>query len=133
MSKGQYTLTLNHERGWVIVVARGEFNRELGEDLITNAREKAAEFQYNILCDVRRSKTKVAFADWYFLPRRLAVYRNARQRSVKTAIVVSEGKQEKTYRFFETVTRNLGLNIRVFFREADAQDWLDSVRNQDGK
>jgi hypothetical protein len=25
------------------------------------------------------------------------------------------------------------LNIRVFFREADAQDWLDSVRNQDGK
>lgn len=128
MNAGQYTITLNHEWELVHVVARGEFSRELGDELITNARLEAAERQYNIVCDVRESTTRVAFADWYFLPRRLFVYRNEKMRSIKTALIVAQGKQEKTYRFFETVTRNLGLNIRVFFREEDALEWLRSVK-----
>lgn len=124
MSKGQYTITLDHENGWVVVSAYGEITRDLGDELITQARAKAAEYHYNIICDVRKSKARVTLADWYFLPRRLAVYRNIKTRHIKTAIIVNEGKQEKTYRFFETVTSNLGLNIRVFFRETDAKKWL---------
>ena len=124
MSDGQYTITLDHERGLVHVIAHGEFNRDLGDELITNTLEKAAEYHYSILCDVRKLKARVGFSDWFLLPRRLAVYRNVKTRYIKTAIVVTTGKQEKVYGFFETVTRNLGMNIRIFLREEDALEWL---------
>jgi hypothetical protein len=132
MDDGHYTITLDQERGLVHVVAVGEFVRDLGDELITNARKEAVEHQYNILCDVRGSNARVALADWYYLPRRLAVYRKAKSCSIKTAIIVATGKQEKAYRFFETVTRNLGLNIRIFFREEAALEWLRS-ENEAGK
>jgi hypothetical protein len=124
MDKGQYTITLDHERGLVRVYAQGEFDGKLGEELITNARKKAAEHQYNILCDVRESRAVVSLGDWYFLPRRLAAYKNRETRTVRTAIVVSTGRQEKVYRFFENVTSNLGLKIRIFLHEEDALEWL---------
>ena len=127
MSAGQFTITLDHEQGLVWVVAEGEFNKDLGDELITNARNEAAEQHYNIICDVRQITISVALADWFFLPRRLGVYRNPKTRFIKTAIVVTTGNQEKIFRFFETVTSNLGMNIRIFYREEDALEWLRSL------
>ena len=124
MSDGKYTITLDHERGVVHVTGQGEFNRDLGDEVITKTLEIAAEYHYSILCDARQIKAKVELVDWFYLPRRLAVYRNSKTRGIRTAIVVSTGKQEKVYRFFETVTRNLGMNTRIFFREEDALEWL---------
>jgi hypothetical protein len=124
MSDGHYTISLDHERRLVHVIAQGEFNRDSGDELITKTLEKAAEYQYSILCDVRQLKAKVGLAEWYFLPRRLPAYRNAKTRNIKTAIVVPTGKLEKVYKFFETVTRSLGMNIRIFLREEDALEWL---------
>ncbi len=129
MSDGQYTITLDHERGLVYVIAKGEFNKVLGDELITDARTKAAEQQYNIICDVKEVTLSVAFADWFFLPRRLGVYKNAETRNIKAALVVSAGKQEKVFRFFETVTSNLGMNIRIFFHEEDALEWMRGTAN----
>ena len=128
MDKGQYTITLDTEQGLVRVHAQGEFDLKSGDELITDARKNAAEHQYNILCDVRESRAVVSFGDWYFLPRRLAAYRNRKTRTVRTAIVVTAGRQERVYRFFENVTSNLGLNIRIFLREEDALEWLGSFR-----
>jgi hypothetical protein len=127
MVDGQYTISLDHERGLVYVVAEGEFNKDLGDELITLARTEASVQQYNIICDVRQATISVAFADWFFLPRRLGVYRNPKMRSIKTAIIVTGGKQEKVFRFFETVTSNLGMNIRIFFREEEALEWMRSL------
>ena len=124
MSDDKYTITLDHERGVVHVIGQGEFSRDLGDEVITKALKTAAEYHYRILCDARQIKVKVELVDWFYLPRRLAVYRNSKTRGIRTAIVVSTGKQEKIYRFFETVTRNLGMNIRIFFREEDALEWL---------
>ena len=124
MSDGHYTITLDHDRRLVHVIAQGEFNRDSGDELITNTLGKAAEYHYSILCDVRQLKAKVGLAEWYFLPRRLPVYRNAKTRYIKTAIVVPMGKQEKVYRFFATVTRSFGMNIRIFLQEEDALEWL---------
>lgn len=126
MVDGQYTISLDHERGLVYVVAEGEFNKDLGDELITNARTIAADHKFNIICDVRQVTVNVALADWFFLPRRLGVYRNLKTRSIKTGIVVTIGKQERIFRFFETVTNNLGMNIRIFYREEDALEWLRS-------
>jgi hypothetical protein len=58
------------------------------------------------------------------LPRRLAVYKNMKTRRNKTAIVVTAGRQENVYRFFETVASNMGLWIKIFLREEDALEWL---------
>ena len=124
MSDGKYTITLDHERGVVHVLGQGEFNRDLGDELITKTLKIAAENHYSILCDARQLKANVGFSDWFLLPRRLAVYRNLKTRYIKTAIVVTRGKQEKVYRFFETVTRSLGMNIRIFVGEKDALEWL---------
>ena len=127
MGDGRYTITLDHERGLVRVAAVGEFVRNRGDELITHASLKAAEHRYNILCDVRSANAKVSLADWFFLPRRLAVYRDVKTRSISTALVVAAGRQERGYRFFETVTSNLGMNIRVFLDEKDALAWLAGV------
>ena len=124
MDKGHYTITLDHERCLVYVLAQGEFDFQSGGELITDARKTAAEHQYNILCDVRKSWAKVNLADWFFLPRRLFVYTDWKTRTVKTAILVTAGKQESNYRFFENVTSNLGLRIKIFLSEAEALDWL---------
>jgi hypothetical protein len=128
MSDGHYTIKLNHEQGLVHVIARGEFDRDLGDEMITKSRKKAANYHYNILCDVRQSTAKVAFSDWFLLPRRLAVYRNVKTRYIKTAILVARGKQEKVFRFFETITRSLGMNIRIFLQKEDALEWLLSEK-----
>ena len=125
MDKGQYRITLDHERDLVRVRAQGEFDINLGMELITDARENAAEHQYHIVCDVRESRAKVHLADWFFLPRRLAVYRNMKTRGIKAAIVVNPGKQENVYRFFETVASNMGLWIKIFLHEEDALEWLE--------
>jgi hypothetical protein len=124
MDKGQYTLTLDHKHSLVTVVAQGEFDMNSGMELITDARKNAAENQYNIFCDVRDSTAKVNLADWFFLPRRLGVYKNANARKTRTAILVAPGGQENSYRFFETVTNNIGLRIKVFLNEEDALAWL---------
>ena len=124
MDKGQYTITLDHERGLVSVVAQGEFDINSGMELITDARKNAAENQYHIFCDVRASTAKVTLADWFFLPRRLGVYKNLETRKPRAAILVTPGRQENNYRFFETVTTNMGLRIKIFLRAEDALEWL---------
>ena len=124
MDKGQYSITLDHERDLVYVVAQGIFDAKLGEQLITDARKNAAEHQYPIVCDVRESRAHVSLGDWYFLPRRLAVYKNQGTRTIKTAIVVSAGRQERAYRFFENVASNIGLTIKIFLGEKEALEWL---------
>ena len=128
MDKGQYTIKLDQERGLVRVHAQGEFDLKSGNELITTARKKAAEHQYHILCDVRESRAVVSLGDWYFLPRRLAAYKNEKTRTVRTAIVVAAGRQERVYRFFENVTSNLGLKIRIFLHEEDALEWLGNFK-----
>jgi len=125
VSDGAYTITLNHEQGLVHVVAQGNFNLPLGDQMITAAREQAAQNRYKIMCDVRESRTRVTMADWFNLPRRLAAYRKMETRNIKTALLVTPGRQEDLYRFVETVMGNMGLRIRVFLDLEDALEWLE--------
>ena len=129
MDKGQYTVTLDHDQGLVRVHAEGEFNADLGMQLITEARKNAAEHQYHIVCDVRESRAHVSLAEWFFLPRRLGVYTDFNTRNTKTALIVTPGMQESAYRFFETVASNVGLRIKVFLHEEEALEWL-GTRNR---
>ena len=124
MSDGLYTITLDQEHGLVYVVAQGNFSIALGEQMITASLEQAAENRYKIICDARDSQTRATLADWFNLPRRLAAYRKMDTRSIKTAILVTPGRQEDLYRFVETVMGNMGLRIRVFLDMEEALEWL---------
>lgn len=45
----------------------------------------------------------------------------------RIAILISpEYKRIENYKFFETACRNRGVNLRLFFSEADALKWLGS-------
>ena len=122
MSNKQYDIICDEEHCIVRLNVRGELAKSVGEKIINEARTKAAENQYNILCDVRQAKVNVAFTDWFYLPRKQDVY--SKTRAVRTAILITPGQQEEEYNFFENVTHNLGINIRIFFQETDALGWL---------
>jgi hypothetical protein len=124
MSKAEYTITLDTERCIVLVAAHGDLPKELGEEVITRALTTAAGHQYPIFCDVRHAEVKVSLADWFFLPRTLAILRDAKMRAIKTAILISPGSHERTYGFYETVTHNLGMSLKIFLEEKKALEWL---------
>ncbi|MFH1312418.1 MAG: hypothetical protein ABIJ00_04245 [Candidatus Eisenbacteria bacterium] len=130
MSDKQYAITLDKERCIVRLIVHGEIAKDVGERIITQARTTAAENQYNILCDVRQARVKASFADWFYLPRKLAVFQKTR--AVKTAILITSGQQEEEYKFFETVTHNLGIGHKIFLQEDDALDWLKEVMVEKG-
>jgi hypothetical protein len=119
MSKGKYSITLDDINGIVRVVARGELVKELGEEIITKARLTAPVHQYHILCDVRHAEAIVSFADWFYLPKTLPLYKDNKTRIIKTALIISPGNQEGEYHFYETVMHNEGMNLRVFLIEQE--------------
>jgi hypothetical protein len=125
MSKGKYSITLDDINGIVRVVARGELVKELGEEIITKARLTAAEHKFDILCDVRHAEAIVSFADWFYLPKTLPVYKDNKTRIIKTALIISPGNQESEYYFYETVMKNEGMNLKVFLKEKEAVKWLE--------
>jgi len=126
MDKAEYTVTLDTEKGIVNVIACGEIGKKLGEEIITNARTAATKHQYHILYDVTQAKVEVSIADWFLLPRKLPVLQNLQIRTIKAAVLIPPGDQESAYKFYENVTHNIGMKLRIFFKEEEAIKWLKS-------
>jgi hypothetical protein len=124
MDKNLCSITLDTSRQLVRVVAKGELYREDGEEIITQALSTAAEHGYNVFCDVRKTEVKVTLADWFDMPRTLKIFRNEKTRLINTAVLISRGKQEEDYKFYETVSHNLGRHVKIFFTEKEALAWL---------
>ena len=38
--------------------------------------------------------------------------------------VITSDEQKENFKFYETVTYNVGMNLRVFFKAEDAINWL---------
>lgn len=121
-----YTIEIDDELQLIYTVVTGTISREIGEKIITESRIAAAENGYDILYDMRVSKTEVNIASWFQLPRTLDVFKHANARLVRAAIVISkEDDSVEQYKFFETVSRNLGFSIKICFDEEEALRWLD--------
>ena len=119
-----FDIFLDHENQLVKITLNGELYLKLGEEIITTARKTAAEHRYNIVYDLRNAQTIVSYADLYNLARRLEVYNNPETRRVKSAILLSpEDKAMEDYKFYELVTDNVGLQLRIFVDETDAKKW----------
>ena len=121
-----FDIFLDDERRLVRVVVKGEVFQAEGEKIITTARETAAKYNYNILCDMRAATTTVDFARWYRLPRDLEVFNISEARKTKSAVIILQTDTAlEGYKFYETVSDNLGFKTRIFFEEAEALQWLD--------
>jgi hypothetical protein len=85
-------------------------------------REKAEEFNCNrILCDERKLEYRLSIADTY----KLGEYISRRMAGLfaKIAVVTSETNQESA-QFWENVTSNRGVVVRVFYDTEEAREWL---------
>ena len=112
------------------VTAAGEMFQADGERIITAAREASAENKYDILYDI--SVTTVPYASWFSLPRELGVFKEFQCMAFKAAVLASQSdKAVDDYKFYELVTGNIGLRIRLFFEENEAIEWL--LQNRDSK
>lgn len=119
-----FDVILDDDCRLVKIIANGIFLQADGEAAITKARLLAAERNYNVFYDMRNATTKVAFSDWYTMPRNLEVFKGNTTRQVKAAILTSiDDPALDDYRFYETVTANLGFRLRVFLEEAEAIEW----------
>lgn len=120
-----YDVFLDHEQRLVKVTAKGELFQSDGDEIITAARTKAMEYDYNILYDIRQATMTVLFSSWFDLPRRLDVYKDERSWNIKAAILVSpHDKAVEEYWYYETLTANLGYKLKIFFDEDKALQWL---------
>lgn len=120
-----FEILFDDERNIVRATVVGEMLQTDGEKVITTTRKTAAEKGCNIIYDIRQATTKVAFAEWYHLPRKLEVFKQPNSRQIKAAVLASpEDKAVSGYQFYETVTENLGFKLRIFFDESEAIAWL---------
>jgi len=86
------------------------------------AKEKAC---HRVLNDLREAKLKLSMIDVYNLPKLHSESGSTLGMEVlkfKLAVVVSSG--EKLAYFFETVTRNRMQNVKVFYDDESARQWL---------
>ena len=122
-----FEVFVDHQLKLVKITVTGEMFEADGKEIITVARTTAAEHGYNALYDISKATTTVPFASWFQLPRNLPVFQNLETRHIRAAVVASpHDKAVEDYKFFETVTHNMGIQLRVFFDEDEAIKWLQT-------
>jgi len=122
-----YNLQQDDQLEIIRVIVHGELTKDSGYEIITAARNKAAETGYGILYDVRNVVHRVSIADFFFLPRKLEALKNSPARHARAAVVISP-EITGEYHFYENVTENVGLVFRVFLDVEEAIAWLKETK-----
>ena len=123
MSEFTYQIYVNEEHNLVYLVVEGVIDKNQGRRVILETRAKAAETGLNIFSDMRNSETIARPADWFFLFRDKEIYPS--NPDEKTAVLIKP-EMAGMYGFVENVTRNLRMQIQVFFDKDEALAWLKS-------
>ena len=122
----KFNTSLDETQKIVRATANGVMMKSDIEQMITDVRKAAAEHGFNVLYDLRNATTKVPFAEWYYIPRNLPIFKEPNAKEIKGVMLISAGdKAVKGYQFYETVADNLGFSIRTFFDETEALNWLN--------
>ena len=125
-----FDLLVDNKLKLIRITVIGEIFQAEGEKIITMARSTAVEHGFFVLYDIRQATTTVPFASWFHMPRNLPVFQNLQTKLVKAAVLASpQDKAVEGYKFYETVTANMGLSLRVFFNEEKAIKWLQTNNN----
>lgn len=122
-----FDIDLDTELKLVRVTVSGNMQQKDGEKIISTARRTAAEHRFDILNDIRQATTKVSLANWFQLPKTLDVLKKPETRHIKAAIIFSPADSVEDYRFYEDVSKNMGLRIRFFLTESEAVSWIGTM------
>ena len=120
----EFTTDIDHELGLILIRVRGEMNTTNAKDVSLRAREEAHMHGYGILYDFRAVKLDTSFADLYRYPREALALTDKALKAPRGSILISKGKDEAQWKFFEEATQNMGVNDRVFIEdEKAALEW----------
>jgi len=110
------------EKGYTLNRADGQTSPDIAIECMTEMLEVSTKHDCsNLLADLRATTMMAATIDTFELPNRFEKLGLLPEH--KLAIVYSEAEDD--YQFLETVSRNRGLQIRVFADFEDAENWLE--------
>ena len=95
---------------------------EWRRDVLQLVKEKECQ---RMLSDLREAKVELSMVDAYNIPKLFLEYASTlgvQTFQLKRAVVVSSG--EKLADFFETAARNRVHNLKVFYDDESARQWL---------
>ena len=120
----EFTTDLDHELGLVLVRVRGRINTTNAKDVSLRAREEAHMHGYGVLFDFRAVSMDASFADLYRYPREAPAPTDKALKVPRCSLLISKGKDEAHWKFFEDATRSAGVNDRLFVEdEKAALEW----------
>ena len=118
------TLTDPLDHPWFELNYRGMISpQELNEALDSITEQALQNGKRRILADCRELQGGHSSADLLRLVERFDS--TAMGRSFREAVLVQEGMAADAVRFYETVCRNRGFQVRVFSERSAAESWLD--------
>ena len=100
-------------------VRTGETVSAMARDILDACVENRCT---KVLVDVRALKGWLSTIEAYDVPS--TDFPDLRGRGLQKAAIVDRERPGETYRFFETVARNRGFNVRIFEDTDRAVEWL---------
>ena len=121
-----HTVTYNSALGVIETVAQGNLTWSEAKEIISAITQIALEKDcFLCLSDYRKATIAMSTLQIYDIPKILSAFVTSSGLSsskFKRAIIAE--KSSKDYQFFETVTLNMGQNIRLFQDIDEAKKWL---------
>jgi len=120
-----YTITIDKNRHIVVARVSGVLDWENAQVFSREVRETARQHGYNILVDLRQSSMETDIYEIYRFPRESETLKDPSLKSIKMALLVSHGKDEFSYEFYQETAQSAGVPTRVFFDDEQAAlEWL---------
>ena len=117
----KYELTYDKERNLIIGKIYGEFDSSLVTEMASDLADMIQKhFCNRLLNDLRSAKITPSALEIYTMPRNVA--KSGEAIRCKRALVVSGPL--KDYHFLETVSANIGQQLKIFTDPDTATDWL---------
>jgi hypothetical protein len=103
----------------------GELDISAAFELVSAARAKAKELDYNIIYDFRKVILKLSIADAYSIPHDHEELKDVPSRHTKVVGLLDKEQFNDNWQFYQNTLHNLGFyNWKFLFSEEDAIAWL---------
>ncbi len=122
---------LNYEQKIVRVACSGILNMSMAPEVSKSGRMTARNLGMNLLFDFRGLELDVDKVDIYNFPRQTDALQDPELKTLAVALLVKAGEDEENWKFYETTSRNAGVNVRVFVdNEPAAVEWLVGLHSK---
>lgn len=123
----EYDVEIDSGNQVVLCVCKGTLDLASAKSMTKDVRKRASDSDYGLLYDVTNVSLGVGIFDAYFFPRDMEnIYEDSTHRYGKAAIIYKADKE--FWEFFETTSRNAGLDVKLFRQREDAIEWLSAEK-----